>query len=84
MQRVDACLALWYVYAHGGTMKSRQKLILKALQLLGGTATTREIADAANLNTNGVSQSLGALSPEYVKFLNGTGAESTWMLVKNI
>src|SRR3989338_75711 len=40
-------------------LKKRQRLILKALLNLGGTATTRQIAQKTSLNTNGVSQSLG-------------------------
>lgn len=50
-----------------------------ALRGLGGRATTRQIAIATGLNTNGVSQSLGALANAgLVTCLGGRGAECEW------
>lgn len=42
-------------------LRPREKKILSALSNLGAEASTREIAIAANLNVNGVSQTLGRL-----------------------
>ncbi len=63
-------------------LKKRQKTILSALEKLGGTATTRQIAEKVNLNVNGVSQSLGALAyHNYAQCLGGEGGECRWKLV---
>jgi hypothetical protein len=59
-------------------LKKRQKEILKALEELGGEATTRQIAAKTNLNVNGVSQSLGAMK-EHVSCLGGKAGETRWM-----
>ncbi len=47
-------------------MKQRQRLILEAMLNIGRWASTQEIAMRVGLNTNGVSQSLSALSGEYL------------------
>lgn len=60
-------------------LKKRQKLILAALGELGGEATTREIAEKANLNVNGVSQSLGAMY-ELVECLDLRAGDTRWKL----
>jgi hypothetical protein len=60
-------------------LKPRQQLILSVLAELGGIATTRQIAQRANLNANGTSQSLGALY-EYVTEIGGHGGETRWRL----
>lgn len=67
----------------GGKMalKKRHTDILKALDELGGEATTREIALATALNVNGVAQSLGVLQNEYVACLGGRGGETKWELI---
>jgi hypothetical protein len=62
-------------------MKTRQRDILTALRNLGGTATTREIAERCSLNVNGVSQSLGALA-DHVVCLGGKSGETRWMSIK--
>lgn len=63
-------------------MKPRQQNILHALQRLGGTATTRQVAEATQLHTNGVSQSLGALK-EYVELTGeGKAGDTQWKLTK--
>lgn len=59
-------------------LKKRQKIILTALNVLGGIATTKQIAEKTDLNVNGVAQSLGALSPRYVKYLGGQGGDARW------
>ena len=59
-------------------LKKRQKIILAALVELGGEATTRQIAEKANLNVNGVSQSLGAMLQ--VICLGGRGGETKWRI----
>jgi len=59
-------------------LKRRQKIILAALNELGGIATTKQIAEKTNLNVNGVSQTLGVLSPKYVKCLGGRGGNTKW------
>ncbi len=41
-------------------LNKRHRGILEALVRLGGEASMREIAEAADLDTNGVSQSLGS------------------------
>lgn len=68
-------------------LKKRQKLILAALEELGGEATTRQIAEKVNLNVNGVSQSLGAMTAQYTGATNyyvvecdGYGGETVWRL----
>lgn len=61
-------------------LKRRQRLILEALQSLGGEATTRQIADKVNLHVNGVSQSLGAMT-EHVSCLGGKAGDTKWMLL---
>ena len=62
-------------------LKKRQKTILSALEKLGGTATTRQIAEKVHLNVNGVSQSLGALVyHNYAQCLGGEGGECLWKL----
>ena len=60
-------------------LKRRQKIILAALEELGGKATTRQIAEKVHLNVNGVSQSLGALY-QYAEALSGRGGETMWRL----
>lgn len=60
-------------------LKKRQRIILAALAELGGKATTRQIAEKANLNVNGVSQSLGAMY-QHVECLGGRGGETRWKL----
>ena len=58
-------------------LKKRQRIILVALRDLGGTATTRQIAEKTDLNVNGVSQTLGALV-DYVQCLGGSAGETKW------
>ena len=60
-------------------LKKRQRKILQALKDLGGEANTKQIAEKAGLNTNGVSQSLGAMYL-YVDCLGGRGGETRWMV----
>ena len=60
--------------------KKRKEMILSALRDLGGIATTRQIAEKVKLNVNGVSQTLGALSVEFVVCLGGRGGETEWKL----
>ena len=62
-------------------LKKRQKIILSVLAELGGEATTRQIAEKANLHVNGVSQSLGALF-KYVKCLGGRAGDIKWKLIR--
>ena len=59
--------------------KKRKKIILEALEKLGGKATTRQIANKVKLNVNGISQSLGVM-PE-VKCLGGDAGETEWKLL---
>lgn len=61
-------------------LKKRQRDILAALQALGGTATTREIAAKTGLHVNGVAQSLGALY-QYVKGDNSPAGARRWWYV---
>jgi hypothetical protein len=61
-------------------LKKRQKLILAALAELGGEATTRQIAEKVNLNVNGISQSLGAMTG--VECLGGRAGETRWKLLR--
>ena len=62
-------------------LKKRQKTILSALEELGGTATTRQIAEKVHLSVNGVSQTLGALAyHNYTQCLGGKGGECRWKL----
>lgn len=63
-------------------LKKRWALILLALSVLGGEATTRQIAEALDLHTNGVSQSLSAMTGEYVECLGGRAGETKWKLVR--
>ena len=60
-------------------LKKRQKIILAALKELGGETTTRQIAEKAGLNVNGVSQSLGAMY-QYIECLGGRGGETMWKI----
>lgn len=60
-------------------LKKRQRLILSALEELGGEATTRQIAEKVGLHVNGVSQSLGALH-ERAECLGGQAGETKWKL----
>ena len=60
-------------------LKPRQRAILQALRMLGGTATTRQIAERTGFNVNGVSQSLGALS-DFVEGLDGEAGDFKWRL----
>lgn len=60
-------------------MKTRQQQILLALQSLGGTASTRQIAEQLGLSVNGVAQSLSALYA-HVERLNGRGSDTRWQL----
>ena len=62
-------------------LKSRQQNILQALSELGSEATTRQIAIKLNLSVNGVSQSLGAMSDEYVQRVGGRRGDTRWKLV---
>lgn len=61
-------------------LKLRARSILQALSDLGGEASTREISAKVDLSVNGVSQTLGALSPLYVQCLrdSGTGGDTRW------
>jgi signal recognition particle receptor subunit beta len=61
-------------------LKRRQKIILAALEELGGEATTKQIAEKVSLHTNGVAQSLSAMSPKYVKCLGGRAGATKWQL----
>ncbi len=62
-------------------LKKRQKDILAALKELGGTATTRAIAEKAGLNVNGVAQTLGALwNRNFVEYTGGKFDEARWKL----
>lgn len=58
--------------------KPRQRNILLALYHLGGTASTRQIADRLGLHVNGVAQSLGAL--DCVEDLGGRAGQRRWRL----
>ena len=60
-----------------------QKEALMALRELGGTATTRQIAEKVKRSVNGVSQTLGALWLT-VNCLGGKGRETKWRLWKEI
>ena len=61
-------------------MKQRQKDILKALQELGGSASTWRIAERVKLNVNGVAQSLNALHEHVQPTNNQNGGGRTWKL----
>lgn len=63
-------------------LKKRHKTILMALEQLDGEATTRQIADKADLHTNGVSQSLGAMEDEHVQRLGGSRGNTVWKIIK--
>lgn len=58
--------------------KKRQRDILLALYHLGGTASTRQIAERLGLHVNGVAQSLGAL--DCVEDLGGRAGDRQWRL----
>lgn len=60
-------------------LKQRQRLILEALVNCGRPATTREVAQKAKLNVNGVSQTLGSLV-EYVTYISSDKG-SRWKLI---
>ncbi len=64
-------------------LKKRQRIILSTLKDLGGIATTRKIAEKANMSVSGVSQTLGALEcRDYVeRFGSGRGSETRWKLI---
>ena len=63
------------------SLKPRQRKILSSLDELGGQATTRQIAEKAGLDTNGVSQSLGALSGGgHVTIVGGKRGDTVWKL----
>lgn len=64
------------------SLKPRQRQILTALHDLGGQANTKQIAEKAGLNTNGVSQSLGALNGTYVQLVGRDGRQDIWKLVR--
>lgn len=60
-------------------LKKRQRSIIETLKVLGGEATTKEIAEKMNLSVNGASQSLGALY-EYIECLGGRGGGTKWKI----
>lgn len=60
--------------------KKRKKLIEETLRKLGGKATTKQIAETANLNANGVSQTLGYM-PNVRIIRGGRGALTQWELL---
>ncbi|MFC1630016.1 LexA family protein [Patescibacteria group bacterium] len=68
------------------TVTERHRRILMALRefkrnLLNNPPTTSQIARATGFHTNGVAQSLGALSQHgYVKCLGGQGGKTKWKL----
>ena len=51
----------------------RKQLIYEAMKRLGGNGTTRQIAAEADMNTNGVSQTLGVMYPvvSHVGYMKG-------------
>ena len=57
----------------------RKRKIFEALLILGGEATTREIAGAIGMNVNGVSQTLGVLAN--VLCLGGRGGDCRWKII---
>lgn len=61
-------------------MKKRQQDILRTLRELGGTATTRQIAERLGLHVNGVAQSLGAMSHDHVRARGGKAGDTEWEL----
>ena len=63
-------------------LKKRQKDILRALELLGGRATTRKVAKKVNLPVNGVAQSLGSMDRN-VRCLGGKAGETKWEVIQN-
>jgi hypothetical protein len=70
-------------------LKPEQRQVLKALEALGGIATTRQVAAATGLSVNGVSQRLGALSDRsrgYVTATNvpGSGGDQEWRRVPEV
>lgn len=64
-------------------LKLRQKRILESLKKLGGTATTRQIAEATGFHVNGVSQSLRSPALRDLIFCKGPEkkGETLWELV---
>ncbi len=60
-------------------IKRRQRIILKALEDLGGRATTTEIARRIRFDTSGVSQSLSALYGQ-VACIGGKGGGTVWQI----
>jgi hypothetical protein len=64
-------------------LKKRQLNILKALREFGGLASTKMIAERTGLNTNGVSQSLGAIGRPYVCCVGGKGGSTMWRLLSD-
>jgi hypothetical protein len=71
-------IELYFLLEVKMALKKRHRIILAALAELGGEATTRQIAGKVNLNVNGVSQSLGAISQ--VICLGGRGGETKWKI----
>lgn len=64
-----------------GQLKKRQRVILAAIQNLGGATepvTTSQIAIATDMNVNGVSQTLGRM--ENVRCVGGKGGNTKWQL----
>lgn len=54
--------------------------VLEALDELGGSATTRQIAEKVGRSVNGVSQTLSSLVPR-VALSGGKKGETKWRLV---
>lgn len=59
-------------------LKKRQREIIAALQVLGGRATTRQIAEKAGFHVNGVAQALGALFWLVAEMGDRRGGEREW------
>ena len=57
----------------------RKLKIFEALLILGGEATTREIASAAGMNVNGVLQT--RLTLTHMRCLGGKGGDCRWKIV---
>ena len=57
----------------------RKRKIFEVLVSLGGEATTQEIASAAGMNVNGVSQTLGVLANG--RCLGSKGGECRWKII---
>lgn len=60
----------------------RKQRVLDALKELGGTATTRQVAEKCGLNVNGVSQTLSSISGTYLTG-EGEAGDRVWALVKS-